>query len=159
VSVLIAGLVSTAVSVALMAAGGVFTPLRGGDPPQVSNAVPATPDPQADVRSSAVADPTLDPPPLAEKTEATLAVQPPSKPARPKGSVQVTGDATDVVLIDARGRPHSPRREAKLPVGVYDLHATFEDGTTITRERFIEVRNAETTSVRCQGDVQNCFAG
>ena len=151
-AVLMAGLVSAAVSLGLMAAVGLFTP-RSGEPAHVE---------VAPVQQSVVtpfpiaAAPVFDAAP--KKTEATLPTAPPPKPSRPKGSVQVTGDAKEIVLIDAKGRRYSPRREAKLPVGVYDLQATFEDGTVITRERFVEVRNGETFAVRCQGDVQNCFA-
>jgi serine/threonine protein kinase len=94
-------------------------------------------------------------PPPVEPAPAPVKSTPRSKVVpKPTGSVRIGGDATAVVLIAEDGRQHGA---GALAPGVYDVRATFADGTTITRADLVEVRVGATVAVRCQSDVENCF--
>ena len=71
----------------------------------------------------------------------------------PTGLVVVKGDASSVLLIDARGRPHPPGR---LPPGSYDVEASFASGATIRQPDRVRVRAGVTTTLECMELLETC---
>jgi hypothetical protein len=68
--------------------------------------------------------------------------------------VSVLGDATKAVVVGADGKQRAAG--ANLPVGTYDLRATFSTGVTIDRKALVKVKAEETTVVRCSAAVESC---
>ncbi len=77
----------------------------------------------------------------------------PDPEVAPNGLVVVSGDARSVVLIDGRGQRHAPGR---LPVGTYDLEASFAGGATIRQPGQVTVRAGQTTVLRCVALMETC---
>lgn len=74
--------------------------------------------------------------------------------AAPKtGVVRVEGDAVSVMLVDASSQRHQP---GSLPVGTYDVEASFSNGTTIRQPRLVKVRSGRSTTVRCSQQLETC---
>ena len=97
---------------------------------------------------SAPSTPVAAEPPPAGGADVSAAPQPST------GGVRVSGDARRVVLVGADGREHAPGDA--LPVGNYDVRATFSSGATITRAGLVSVRAGETAVVTCSAAVESC---
>ena len=88
-------------------------------------------------------------------TPVDVAAPPAAVAAAPAtGSVLVEGDATRVTLRGGDGLSRAPG--VGLPVGTYDLQATFGNGVVISRPGLVTVRADAATTVRCSAAVESC---
>jgi len=126
---------------------------------QITDLAPATPDeptatellqPSETPSTGEPAPPSPDAPPAAAEVPA---VEEPTPKAPPTGLVMVQGDASTVVLIDARETRHPPGR---LPPGTYDIEASFSSGATIRQPDRVRVRAGVTTTVKCVELLETC---
>jgi serine/threonine protein kinase len=119
-------------------------------PPAVQPAAPALVEPGS-------APPTevapVDEPPPTVPPQAEPPVDKPKVAPTTTGLVTVDGDASSVVLIDARGQRHPPGR---LPPGTYDLEASFASGATIRQPGRVVLRAGRTVSLRCVALMETC---
>ncbi len=122
------------------------------EPATVQEPLAPPPAPPADTPSRSQASPpspAIEPPAAPEDgaTDEPAVVSPPT------GLVVVLGDASSVVLIDARGGRHAPGR---LPPGTYDIEASFSSGATIHQPDRVRVRAGATTTLKCVELMETC---
>ncbi len=83
-----------------------------------------------------------------------LAIDPVLTPTPATGTVVASGDATRVILRGVDGVARGPG--PGIPVGTYDLQATFGNGVVISRPGLVTVRGESTTTVQCSAAVESC---
>lgn len=167
--------ISALVSAALMGLVWLLVGSLGGERKLVEHAPPVRPpvlvaeavEIAAQAEPVPVPEPDLAPAPAPEiRPEPTPApVARPATTARPSvaprpvttahatGTVQVTGDHSAALLVDAAGEAHP---SGALPPGTYDLEVRFPSGRSIQRASFLEVEAGRSYQVRCSALMENC---
>ena len=77
------------------------------------------------------------------------------KPATPKGTVKVTGDAVKVMVANDKRKFAVPNQ---LAPGSYTVMAAFGAETTLTEYGPLELAEGQTVSIDCQSTVRRCTA-
>jgi len=139
-----------AVAVALLVAMGLFGFVLGGMgqaevPVHEEILLPATPPRAPEPVVEAAPAPAPEPEVVEEIPEA-----PP--PAAPKSSFSVSGDATDVQLVNGSGT-FSP---GNVPVGTYEIRATFT-GKSV-KAGHVKIRKGQHVSLSCSSFMMVCKA-
>jgi len=77
------------------------------------------------------------------------------KPAPPKGTIKVTGDAVKVMVANDQRKFAVPNQ---LAPGSYTVMAAFGAETTLTEYGPLELAEGQTVSIDCQSTVRRCTA-
>jgi hypothetical protein len=74
-------------------------------------------------------------------------------PVGPKGTVELSGDATKVTLDDGRRTYPIP---GAVPVGLYTIKAAFAGDAALAKMATVEVQDGVTTAILCDSVARTC---